>query len=41
MVPALRPKTRAVVNGAGFCEWLAELVAYRTAEREVVGSKPE
>ena len=39
METALRPC--CLVNGAGFCEWLAELVAYRTAEREVAGSKPE
>ena len=39
METALRPGY--LVNGAGFREWLAELVVYRTAEREVVGSKPE
>ena len=39
MESVLRPG--CLVNGAGFCEWLAELVAYQTAEREVAGSKPE
>ena len=39
METALRPGY--LVNGARFCEWLAELVVYQTAEREVAGSKPE
>ena len=39
METALRPGY--LVNGARFCEWLAELVAYQTAEREGAGSKPE